>query len=322
MHQPISVIRTLSFLGALTILSSADGADTKLVYSLQKIPAGTTVVDAKADRWNQLILLARPMLMSGDIDRISSGLKQSVSHFSYTVLATVSNSPPVPAADSRARSSSATDSNETSNPRSSSYRLMEVGIGYSAPVQGRQVIVTAAQDGGTADLGIIDRQVLSQTERDLETARVVVRSSTLMMFDLIAILARENGHREEQVRNLVWIDPQTGKSAIAMWVVEQRGEGGGPGESLTVRDDPMQVYPSGTRGINRLHVDASTFLLGIPTAKTFGLERLLRGRQIRWTSALRELASKSSYSSETLADFSAALSEAIRATRSGSAVPP
>ncbi len=109
---------------------------------------------------------------------------------------------------------------------------------------------------------------------------------------------------------------------MAMWVVEQRGDGGGPGESLTVRDDPMQVYPSGTRGNNRLHVDASTFLLGIPTAKTFGLEHLLRSRQIQWTGSLGKLASKSSYSSETLAEFTAALSQAIRATQSESAVPP
>ncbi len=101
MNQLSSVIRTLAFLGALTVLAAADGADTKVVYSLQKIPAGTTVVDAKADHWNQLILLARPMLTSGDIDRISSSLQQSVSRFSYTILATVSNSPPVPSADPR-----------------------------------------------------------------------------------------------------------------------------------------------------------------------------------------------------------------------------
>ena len=316
MNHPSPKISTLAIVGVLTTIASAKGADPPVVYALQRIPAGTIVVDAEAGRWNQLILLARPVLTSGDIDRLPSGLQPSVSRFSYTVLATVSKSPPLPSAGPPARARSGDATNETTNRRATRYRLAEVGIGYSAPVQGRQVIVTASQSAD-AKLGFIDRQILGQNESDLETAAVVVRSSTLMMFESFAILARESGHREEKVRNLVWIDPNTGKAAMAMWVLKQRS--GGPGESLTVADDPMQVHAGGTRASNRLHVDAGTFLLGIPTAKTFGLEQLLRGRQVHWTDTLRELAGKSSYSSETLAQLTAALNDALRATETGSA---
>ena len=320
MNYSSSVIGTLVFFGSLAIIASAFGAETKVVYSLQRIPPGTIVVDPEAERWNELILLARPMVTSGDIERLPSGVAQSVSRFSYTIMATISKLPRESAGDPPAKGSSAADANETANSQEASYRLTEVGIGYSARVQGRDVLVSASQEVANANLGIIDRQVLAQNEKDLDTARVIVRSSTLMMFELVAILARENGNREEPIRTMVWINEKTGKSAMAMWVAEQRSDDGGLGESTTRPDDPMQVHSGGKRGDNRLHVDAGTFFLGIPTSKTFGLEHLLRGRQIQWTDTLRELANKSSYSRETMAKFTAELSKAIRATQNGSAV--
>jgi hypothetical protein len=310
-HSRLEFTR-LTLVGVLSLVGFDSWADGQVVYSLQRIPDGTVVVDAKADRWNQLILLAQPVLNSGDIDQLSSALQQAVSRFSYTVMATVAKSPPLTAADPPPHGSAADVSKQTDQ-RSDHYQLREVGLGYSAPVQDRQVIVTASTEAANADLGFIDRQVLSQNESDLENARVVVRSSTLMMFDMAAILKRAGGHREELVRNLVWIDPQTGRSAMAMWVVKQVS-GAEIEDSWTVAADPIQVYPGGTRDRNRLHVDASTFLLGIPTSKTFALEHLLRGRQIEWNESLRQLAGKSSYSSDTLIKLTTELNQAMGAT--------
>ncbi len=309
MVYPFAGIRTLALMGALAVMSSAIRAEEQFVYPLQRLPAGTIVVDAKADHWNHLILLSKPVLTSGNIDRIPAGLEQSVTRFSYAILATVAKSRlgPVPRPP------------DSSNPADSRYLLAEVGLGYCTPVQGRQVIVTSSAED--ANLGMIDRRVLSQSESNLETARVVVRSSTLMMFDLAVLMDRQDGHREERVRNLIWIDPQTGKSAMAAWIVQQ-GRDGGSDVSLTVSNDAIEIYPGGSRVANRLHVDGSSFVLGIPTAKTFASEHLPRSRQVPWTDKLHEFAGRSNYSRETLAKLSAALNEAIQATQSGSGATP
>ncbi len=291
--------------GLFTVLS-ANRSDAQMVYSLQLIPAGTIVVDPKADHWNELVLLARPTLTSGDLDRLPLGLQQAVTRYAYTVLATITKAPPLAAED----------------PPKSVYRLEEVGVGYSASIDGVQVIVSSRQNPETSTLGIIDRQVVAQNELDLEKARVVVRSSTLMMFEMDAILARETGHRVEPLRTLVWIDPQTGRSAIAMWLMRRPENGSEHQELWEVRKDPMQVHPGGKRANNRLHVDASTFVLGIPTATSFGLEHLLPGREIPWTDGLSELAGKSSYSAKTLAEFTASLHQAIQSAATGPATAP
>jgi len=306
MNKRSSVHRASTWVVGLFAMLSAHRIDAQMVYSLQLIPAGTIVVDPKADHWNELVLLARPTLTSGDVDRLPLGLQQAVTRYAYTVLATIAKTPPGAEEDLPA----------------SVYRLAEVGVGYSAPMDGVQVIVSARQSPETGTLGIIDRQVVAQNERDLEKARVVVRSSTLIMFDMDAILARETGHRVEPLRTLVWIDPQTGKSASAMWLMRRRKNGSERQESWEVRKDQMQVHPGGKRANNRLHVDASTFVLGIPTATTFGLEQLLPGREIPWTDGLSELAGKSSYSAENLAEFTASLNQAIQLAATGPATAP
>ena len=109
--------------GLFTVLS-ANRSDAQMVYSLQLIPAGTIVVDPKADHWNELVLLARPTLTSGDLDRLPLGLQQAVTRYAYTVLATITKAPPLAAED----------------PPKSVYRLEEVGVGYSASIDGVQVI--------------------------------------------------------------------------------------------------------------------------------------------------------------------------------------
>ena len=306
MNQRSTFIRASALLVWLIAVAFSNRIDAQMVRSLQSVPAGTIVVDPDADHWNELILLAWPSLTSGDLDRLPSGLQQAVTRYAYTVLATVTNAPPPGQANAPA----------------SPYRLAEVGVGYSAQVDGMQTIVSATQTPQGSLLGIIDRQVVAQNERDLEQARVVVRSSTLMMFDMEAILARENGHRPEPLRTLVWIDPQTGKSAIAMWLLKRRDDGPAETEAWDVREDPMQVHPGGKRAHNRLHVDASTFVLGIPTATSFGLERLLPGRQITWTDELSELAGKSSSSPETLAEFTTELNQAIQSVKTGRETAP
>jgi hypothetical protein len=320
MDQRNWVIKASAFLGALFLVLSTNRTHAQIVYALQRIPAGTIVVDAEADRWNELILLARPSLTSGDLDRLPLGLQQAVTRFSYTVLATVSTAPPEP--DPAVRGLSPAESPETAIPPARRYWLAEVGVGYSAPLDGVQKIVSASPAAEADALGIIERQVVAQNERDLDKARVVVRSSTLIMFDLDVILAGENGHRVELSRSLVWIDPLTGKSAIAMWLLGQRKAGPEAPESLHAREDAIQVHPGGTRASNRLHVDASTFVLGIPTATSFGLERLLPGRQVPWTDSLSNLAGKSSYEPETLAEFTVAFDQAIRAAAKGPAAAP
>lgn len=262
-------------------------AEPPLAYRLQQIPPGTVAVDSDADRFNRLILLARPALSSGEIDRLPEGFEQSVTRYSYTIMATVSRSVAEDA-----------------------YRLAEVGLGYSEPDDGRQVVVTAS--GENAELGMMERRVLSQSEDNLKKSRVVVRSSTVMMFDLVVLMSRAGGHRHEFIRNLLWVNPKSGEAALAIWSLGPGRDVSQSGASLTVSDDPLQIHPIGARVENRLHVDGNSILLGIPTSKTFGSERLLPGMSVAWTDALGEVAGRRTYSAESFATLTTALNEAVR----------
>lgn len=84
----LAVIVSLS-LGALT--SRADVTSTS--RGLLRIEAGT-IVDASpgnepTGRWNRIVLLARPRIASGDVDALSTAIRESVSKFVLTIMAAV-----------------------------------------------------------------------------------------------------------------------------------------------------------------------------------------------------------------------------------------
>ncbi len=273
---------------SVSCLSSANANEKPALQSLPRIAAGTKVGDPNARRWNRVILLAKPRIASGDVDQLSQSIRDASTAFTLTVLATV-------------ETYSATDGSKR-------FRLAEVGVGYSAPINGVQTVIsydTVQQQG--ADPGFIGRQVLSANEERLADAVIVVRSSTLLVFDAPAIMHRGGQHRDYIARHLVWIDPQTGRGATVVWLLTGSGNG-----RLRPAKERLRLITTGTREDRKIHVDGAEFFLGIPSDRAFAVEDLPPGSSIDWTADLVKFAALPGYNGQSLGELSAALNQAIQ----------
>ncbi len=260
---------------------------------LPRIAANTLVDDPDALRWNAVVLLARPTISSGDVDALPNSIRQTVSSFVLTILATVQASVDATSGETR-------------------YRLREVGVGYSVSLDGELKVVTADQaaDMGVR-LGFIQRRMLAENERQLGTARRVASTSTLMMFDTPAILQRGGAHQDYIMRHFVWVDARSGRHATLVWLLREDAAGG-----LLVVDEPLRWLPAGMKENRKIHVDEDKFLLGgIPTERAFALENLPPGKEILWTADARRVAALRHYDMQSLKDLTTALSAALQAIR-------
>lgn len=270
----------------------AQAADTtqRAVASqaVPRITAGTHVGDADAKRWNRVVLLARPRIASGDVSSLSSSIKNSVTTFVLTILATV-------------------ESYEDARSGEGRYRLREVGVGYSTEVEGtlRAVSLASASNMGLS-LGFIQRQMLSENEKQLGKVRLIMHTSTLAIFDAPAILLRDGRHQDFVVRHFVWINSKTGDNAAMVWLLK-RSAGG----ELGVVDEPIRHLPAGFKEDRTIHIDGDEFTLGIPSERAFALEQLPPGKPLGWGDDGRMIAALDSYSMDQVGELSMALNAAL-----------
>lgn len=290
-----SVLATCLFPDPICRAQSADPA------SLVRIEAGTPIENSSSARWNSIVMLARPRIASGDVNALPRSIQDTVSSFVLSILATI-ESEVDPA---------------TGQPK---YRLREVGAGYAMDVDGQLQVVTL-QDYSRMGLrlGLIQRQMLSENEKQLATAKIIARTSTLTMFDTPALVHKidrsgKSAHRDFVMRHFVWIDSRTGKSATLVWLLTKDSL-----NELQVVNEPMHLLPAGTKEDRKIHVDGDEFLFGIPSERAFALEGLPPGAQIAWTDAAKQLASMQRYDMETLRSLTESLSEAIQLTRRATA---
>lgn len=294
----LSTLAMCVFLGAFCRAQSGNPAD------LVRIEAGTPVENNSSARWNSIVMLARPRIASGDVNALPRSIQDTVSSFVLSILATI-ESEVDPA---------------TGQPK---YRLREVGAGYAMDVDGQLQVVTL-QDYSSMGLrlGLIQRQMLLENEKQLATAKIVARTSTLTMFDTPALVHKidrsgKSIHQDFVMRHFVWIDSRTGKSATLVWLMTK--------DSLNewqVVDEPMHLLPAGTKEDRRIHVDGDEFLFGIPSERAFALEDLPLGAKIAWTTEAKQLASMQRYDMESLRALTESLSAAIQSTRRTAASEP
>lgn len=251
------------------------------------VPGGESLSDAT--RWNQLILLAKPEIHSGDISAMSASVKKSATQCALTLLATVGVD---------------RDGDEIR------FRLKEVGVGYSVPVSGRSIIVTSetsAQLG--ASLGFIGRQVLRKNQAALANVRIVGQSDTLRIFDAPSVMLLGKSHQHCVTRHLIWIDPGTGKGALLAWLLKPPRDSAV--DTFTCINQPMRLVRLGTIENRLVHVDGSQFTFGIPSETAVALEDLPPGTDIAWSDEAKAIASRNEYSNQEIAELSAKLNAAI-----------
>ena len=262
---------------------------------LRRIEAGTLVDNPDAARWNSVVLLARPRIASGSVGAIPKSIRDTVSSFVLTIMVTV-------------------DSQSGDGPSGAiRYRLAELGVGYSMRVNGVLKIVTLEEHKSMGvRLGLIQRHMLAENEKQLATASLIAKTSTLLLFDAPALMLRNGVHTDLTMRHFVWVDPKSGRTSALIWLID-RNQG-----RPRVIDEPMRWVPSGTKEDRAIHVDGDEFILSIPTERAFALEKLPPGKDVPWTPAARTLAAQSSYETDALRQLTIALNQALQDLRTAS----
>jgi hypothetical protein len=299
-----AVIVTAHWLiGALLLFPhAAVGHAQELVGRARELPrieAGTLVsTDAAAGkdagRWNRVVLLARPRIASGDVGSLSSAIRNSVSDFVLTILASVEEFQDPVAGEPR-------------------FRLVDIGVGYSTQVGGEMRAVTVADaDKVGVKLGLFSRMLLAENEKKLATATITARTSTLMIVDTPAVVLRDNEHHEFVMRHFIWVEPTTGRNAALVWLIDH-DQAGNP---VVDQNEPPRWAPAGLQEDRAIHVDGKEFnLIGIPNERAFAIEDLPPGKPIPWTPEARALAAKPSYQAEELRKLSFALNAMLQSSR-------
>lgn len=271
------------------------GVPTKLAAQspLPRITPGT-IVDISGggitdrERWNQVLLLATPRIASGDTEKLSESIRESVSGLTLTILATISK-----------------DDNDR-------YRLVEVGVGYSVPVDGKQLVVSIASASQLrVKLSFVASQMLRENENRLTGVVRVASTSSWLMFDAPAVLHRGGEHRDYTVRHLCWINPNTGNAATLVWLLGMDSK-----SASRIVNEPPRVVAVGTVEDRRIHVDGSEFLFGIPNDRAFALESLPPGPAMAWPNPVSPLVSKRDYTTQELTELVAYLNQIIAGARS------
>ncbi len=290
----------LIHLGLLVRPVRGDGAGGKLTL----IASGTRLGGERIEGWTDPVLIAVPRVGSGDVEGIAKLVKENAELLSFVVLARVEDRPVEEA------SSAASGANTQRRAV-----LADVGVGLAMKVSGQWQVVTgtAAPAGSESarssvpELGFVAGQVLRTAAESLEDMRVIVRRTTLLIYDSPAVVKIAGQNQEVTVRSMLWIESSSGRLHHALWVMRH---GSRQHWMPALEEGVYMKVPMVEDRV--LHVQADRFTFGIPSATALGLEALPPGRRFSLAGRLGELACQTVYDEATLGELAMMLVAALR----------
>jgi hypothetical protein len=252
--------------------------------TLSRIPAGTTFADrTPPPGWSNLVLFVEGRLASGDVSAASATVKSYAKKFNLVMMANA-------AKDSDGK-----------------YYLEKVGIGFSIKVDGKNMVVSS-DEGKTADLSFIGKQVLAGNEDALKDITQTARNETSMIIDAPTVILRDGKHVKMMVRYVIWVAPASGNIGTVCWLMENTRS------DYNIAEDTFQFLPPNYVEDRIMNVDGNQFnFLGMPTPEAFALVKIPQGKAYKFTPALESAAgyktlSKDQYT-ELLKGMATALSQ-------------
>ena len=200
------------------------------------IPAGTVIGDRAPEGWTHLLVKSYPKAREGDLDKMSTSMRELSELLLSSMLARVEVEP-------------------GARPR---HRLVEVATGVGTKIKGQDVIIskdTANQLG--ANLGFLGPWALDKAYGRVEAAKIVLRSETLAVYDAPMLMLRDGKHAPVMLRYVFLLDPATGRLESLQWFIDMEPDG-------TFRDahGPMELLRPNHIEERRIHVDAKQFQFG------------------------------------------------------------
>ncbi len=283
-----------------------DGVGGKLTL----IASGTRLGEGRIEGWTDRVLIAVPRVGSGDVEGIAKLVKENAELLSFVVLARVEDRPVEEASSAAPMESGASGANTQRRAV-----LADVGVGLAMKVSGQWQVVTgpAAAAGSESalssvpELGFVSGQVLKTAAESLEDMRVIVRRTTLLIYDSPAVVKIAGQNQEVTVRSMLWIESSSGRLHHALWVMRH----GSRQHWMPAFEEGVYVKVPMVED-RVLHVQADRFTFGIPSATALGLDALPPGRRFSLAGRLGELACQTVYDEATLGELATTLVAALR----------
>jgi len=256
---------------------------------LAEIPPGTEIVDRPPQGWSHLIIKSWPHVGPDTRDEVSDSVAAVVSLLFTAITADVRR--------------------EKADDGTASYYLAKLAIGVGADVDGRHLTLTPeTQQELGADLGLIDRQVLSGGRDKFREIRCIARSKTMALLDSPEVLLHDGEHRHVLLRCAILVDAATGRLDTLLWALdldEQR--------KVSELIGPIQLLPASKVEDCTLHADPDKFVLAMPTAIAFAMTSIPRGRRtFACPASLKPLVTQSPPTADSARQLQRQLRELIR----------
>ena len=258
---------------------------------MPRLQPGIVVGQEHKFGYSDLVTLVLPRLATGDVDSLPQFARRYAKMFKLTILANVAKKPTA---------------------EGHVYLLDKIGIGFAMDLNGDLTIVTAdtANQLG-ANLGMVDRGVLSGNEDSLSDVVQIARTDYLVVFDAKANILVDDEHEERIVRHFVWAAPHSGKLGILVWQLKDNGS-----TSYAIDSAEMQLIPSGFKEDRRIHVSKGNFLSSkIPTPDRFALESIPQGTPVPFSDRMKQSAGLKSITAPDLENLLAGTSESLALIR-------
>ena len=222
--------------------------------SVAIIHPGAVVEDAPPDDWTDLVIKSVPVVTAGDTDGLSNLYRSLSSMFRTVTLVKI-------------------DERVVDGKRE--YQLNRLAVGICVPVEGKgdTVISPDTQKELGADLGFLERTVLSKIYAELSKVHYVCRSDTAVVYDSPVIIRYKGKNREMVIRYALIVNQQTGRLVTMGWLIEVDDRG-------KYRDVVSDVQWLPENQILRcdLYVDGNEYTLGIPSKRAFACVNIPPGK--------------------------------------------
>ncbi len=242
----------LLFSSAAATISAADGYVAER-RALSRMKPGTVVGSGAPRGWSHLIIKSQPRLARREAEKVHE-IAARLARLLFTAF--VANVEQDPSGSGRR------------------FRLESVAVGLGTPIDGKDVIISSETlDEQNADLDLIARIVLSQSEKQLAKIVEIGRSPTMSLFDAPGILLRREEHEAVVLRHAVLVDPHDGRLETLVWVLDVTDNGYVSTSEKLLRLTPNLAYDC------YLHVDSGAVIAGIPGSTAFAMFSLPDGSE-------------------------------------------
>lgn len=242
----------MTVLGYCASPSLAEDTTTRSSPGLVFLAPGTRIGESAPKGWSDLVIKSVPKLQSGDVDSLPGFAGPSATMFRSVILADVK----------RARA-----------PRAG-FEIYRLGLGLCSPIKGVDTVVNSETGSEPpASLGLIDLQVLSIAEKELQKARLIARTATMAIIVAPSMLKSSERHQPIYLIYVILVDPLTGKvkTLLGSTAIEPTQR-----EPLTY----LNVLPPNLVDRCGLDVSATRLLGTLPVNWSFAMCRLPQGRRL------------------------------------------